>query len=898
MCYTLPPSDKLVAIVYTDATGRGWVIGRTADGMGPSPMLPEKELEMIPDLVIPVRIDNTDEDDTYGVLMFAPYKAMFLKTGNGHMEANQSTKGKGKPRPSRNKSEVKADIQASMVTIDVPYRDVAAWTQVDGKHILVGDSLGRLYLATVSMGPQFTMVCVLLGDISVPSTLSYLSNNILYVGSLSGPSQLVRIFDEIESTEGSVSRGKKKQLDDEDTHLEVVVELNKNIAPIMDATLIEIDGSGQPRIALISGDESGGWLSVVHKGASFRELAILDGCGSLENVFPLKKYFDEQTHSYLVASTTTSTYILSLADSSVSLLPQGELSGISRNETTILASNVALQGVDAAIYVTPKKVVLADLIAGRAISSWKPPKGDNTAAALDTSSSTVCIATSEGGLFSLNIQPAGEVSFKSKPHSQVSSLAISSGIVAVAFWGSNEILVLLLSELNKAAQSTIQEPSAASAVHLSNFGESQMYLIAARLDGVVVAQAITSKGELVPNSRRTVPLGAGPIHITTMTEPSGVRVIAAGKYATALSIANKRLSKYAIGCVRPKSDVLEERHFIRFHDDSTFKDLGQHKLKYSEIVTSIGVYTHERNSYILAGTAILNPGENEPLSGRIILFAQDDENMMIKFQASKDVEGGVSSIKQLGARILAGIGHGVYLYDLGKDEVTISDPVARWERGYIVQDIIVRPNMIVVSDRLRSISVIRFIERTQISEPDEDMEAEEDSTILQFETIAMDMRATDGNILTWELEDGNLESRAAFHTGEVIHKFIASTTKSAAGPRTVVIFVTNTGRIGTLSTVDDADALQLTRLEMKMGAAIKGLGGIEHAEWRAPKLLHTGTKPPPRRGVTDGDFIRKFLELNPEEAKKILSAGSAAETIGPAEEAQIRRCLDAISMGQ
>jgi hypothetical protein len=59
---------------------------------------------------------------------------------------------------------------------------------------------------------------------------------------------------------------------------------------------------------------------------------------------------------------------------------------------------------------------------------------------------------------------------------------------------------------------------------------------------------------------------------------------------------------------------------------------------------------------------------------------------------------------------------------------------------------------------------------------------------------------------------------------------LLATTKSAAGPRTVVIFVTNTGRIGTLSTVDDADALQLTRLEMKMGAAIKGLGGIEHAE--------------------------------------------------------------------
>ncbi|QRW20255.1 DNA damage-binding protein [Rhizoctonia solani] len=917
MCYTLPASDKVVAIVYTDATGRGWIIGRTADGMGPSPILPEKELEIIPDLVIPVWIENSNEDDTYGVLMFAPYKAVFLKTGTGNLDANQPTKGKGKPKPNRNKSEVKADIQASIVTIDVP------WETYN-----VGDSFGHLHLATMSMEPQFAMSCMLLGDVSVPSTLSYLSNNILYVGSLSGPSQLVRIFDEIESPEGSVSRGKKKQPDDETTHLEVIVEHNKNLAPILDATLVEIDGSGQPRIALISGDESGGWLSVVHKGASFRELAILDGLGHLENIFPLKKYFDERTHSYLVASTTTSTYILSLADSSISLLSREELSGISRSETTILASNVPLGGVDAAIHVTPQKIVLIDIITGRAISSWKPPKGDITAAALDTSSSTICVATSEGHLFSLNIQSAGllqtgEVNFKSKPHWQISSLAINAGIVAAAFWGSNEVQIFLLPGLKRVGESVIQEPSAASVVYLSNFG-----------------------GELVPNMRRVVPLGAGPVHITTVAEPSEVRVIAAGKHSMALSVVNKRLSvsslplsdvcalaavnapgighsiynlgsdtplclahheelsKYAIGCVRPRTDVLEERHFVRFHDDSTFKDLGQYKLKYSEMVTSIGVYTHGGNSYILAGTAIINPGENEPLAGRIILFGQDEENM-IKFKASKDVEGGVSSIKQLGARIIAAIGHGIYLYNLGRGEVTISDPVARWERGYIVHDIIVRPNMIVVSDRLRSVSVLRFIERTSTPESHEEIETEEDSTILQFETVAMDMHAvwptsveTDGNILTWELEDGNLEPRAAFHTGEIIHKFIASTAKSSAGPRTVAIFVTNTGRIGTLSTVDDADALQLTRLEMKLGDAIKGLGNIKHPEWRAPKLLHTGTKPPPRRGVTDGDFIKKFLELSSEEAKRILSSGSAAETIGSNEEARIRRCLDAISMEQ
>ncbi|CAE6468853.1 unnamed protein product [Rhizoctonia solani] len=988
MCYTLPSSDKLVAIVYTDFSGRGWIIGRTADGMNQSPVLPEKELDIIPEIIIPVRIENQGEDDTYGVLLFAPRKAMFIKTGTGNSngETSQSTKGKGKIKSSRNKSEVRADIQASMVTIDIPCRDVAAWTQVDGKHLVIGDSLGRLYLLAMSMEPQFTMECRFLGDTSVASTLSYLSNNILYVGSLSGPSQLVRISNEGVSEESSVSRGKKKQPDDEATYLEVITEHNENIAPIWDATLVEIDGSGQPRIAIISGDESGGWLSVVHKGASFRELAILDGLGNLENIFPLKKYFDAHEHSYLVASTTISTFILSLADSSVTLLPAGELSGMSRSGCTILASNVALQGIDTAIHVTSNNTVLVDLITGRAINSWKPPKGNITAAALDTLSSTLCLATSEGFLFSLNVQPAGfvktsEVNFKSKPHPQISSLSINTRIAAVAFWGSNEILLLSLPGLTILEQSTMEEPSAASAVHLSNFGGSQTYLVAARLDGAVVVQAIAPQGELVPDSRRVVPLGGGPIHIITTTESSDIRIIVGGKHAAALSIINKRLSisalpisdicalaavnapgigysiiyasanrlvfgqieqldklniskfnlgndtplclahhaglsNYAIGCARPKSDTSEERHFVRFLDDATFKDLGQHKLKYSEIITSIGIYSHGANSFILGGTAVITPGESEPLSGRIIIFGKDEETLMIKFQASKDVEGGVSSIKQLGERIIAAVGHGVYLYDLGKDRITINGPLAKWERGYLVHDIIVRPNMIVVSDKLRSVSILRFIERTEISDSEEETE-EEESTILQFETVAMDMHAVwptsievlpddktiiasqvDGNILTWELEDENLEPRAAFHTGEVIHRFITSTAKSGTGPRAVAIFVTSTGRIGTLSTVDDADALRLTRLEMKMNDAIKGLGGINHADWRAPKLLHTGSKPPPRRGVTDGDFIKKFLELDPGQAKNILSAGSAAESIGSTEEAQIRRCLDAISMEQ
>jgi hypothetical protein len=65
------------------------------------------------------------------------------------------------------------------------------------------------------------------------------------VGSLSAPSQLVRIPSEIPSEESNISHGKKKQPDDDTASLEILTVHNENIAPIMDATLVDVDGSGQ-----------------------------------------------------------------------------------------------------------------------------------------------------------------------------------------------------------------------------------------------------------------------------------------------------------------------------------------------------------------------------------------------------------------------------------------------------------------------------------------------------------------------------------------------------------------------------------------------------------------------------------------------------------------------------
>ncbi|KAG9075585.1 hypothetical protein FS749_012744, partial [Ceratobasidium sp. UAMH 11750] len=554
MCFTLPNENRVLAIVYTDQSGNGRLIGRTANGLDPSPLIPERELDAVPDLVISVKIGVPSQEPTFGILLISEKSVTFLNTGLEQDESEppaSTSKGKSKGK-TRSKSEVKAAIQASMMTVTVPFRDVTAWTQVDETHLLVGDSSGQLYLLAMAMGPEFTLRTILLGQVSVPSTISYLSNNIIYVGSYSAPSQLVRISEDVNMEPIPELPGKKKHtIDDtgDGGYLEIMAIHNENIAPILDAMLIDADGSAQAHIAAVSGDDSGGALHIIYRGASFRESAVLDRLPNLENLFVLKKHYAAPEHAYLAATTNTGTFLFSLSPTQLTVMTAGDLPSISRTSRTLLLTNLDLSGLDTAIHVTPNHASVIDLVTGRSIGSWNPPRGDITAAAVDTVASVVCVATSLGGLFCLGVQPGGMVKtnerhFSSKPHPQISALAIDKNTLVATFWGSNETMLLNLSELQSPRSITSTEPSAASSVLLSNFGETQMYSIIARLDGALVVQAISAEGIFLPNGRRVIPLGGGPISLTSVAAHgnTGAQVIAAGKQAVVLSIVNKRLN--------------------------------------------------------------------------------------------------------------------------------------------------------------------------------------------------------------------------------------------------------------------------------------------------------------------------------------------------------------------
>jgi DNA damage-binding protein 1 len=162
--------------------------------------------------------------------------------------------------------------------------------------------------------------------------LTYLTNQILYLGSHLGDSQLLKISNTPISSEvvsslavpsevktvsleslsyTSAKKGKARatsddmDIDDDDddhTHGRVVapkgsfitvLETYKNIAPIMDAILVDTDKSGQNQIVTCSGGANTGSLNVIRTGTDFKELAIALDLAGVSKLWSVKAMIND-----------------------------------------------------------------------------------------------------------------------------------------------------------------------------------------------------------------------------------------------------------------------------------------------------------------------------------------------------------------------------------------------------------------------------------------------------------------------------------------------------------------------------------------------------------------------------------------------------------------------------
>ncbi|EKM59045.1 uncharacterized protein PHACADRAFT_181065 [Phanerochaete carnosa HHB-10118-sp] len=284
-------------------------------------------------------------------------------------------------------------------TVKWPWSEVTAsasrWCPADDemRRFFVGDVFGRLSLLTINDDPE--LIIIPLGEISSPTTLSYLSSQVLYVGSVLGNSQLLRIspspVGDIDSDTlpipGGIHTIKPAELStlraespDEDYDMRdafdtpegrggkivnckgrFIEELTQyaNIAPIVDAVMADPDESGQPQIITCSGGANTGSLNVVRTGADFQELAVLNEIPNVTNIWPIRTSFDGPADTYVLATTLYESFVLRFDDGDSVTRIDPSATELVTNRPTIAVANIPRRTTqqNASTYINSSLVV-------------------------------------------------------------------------------------------------------------------------------------------------------------------------------------------------------------------------------------------------------------------------------------------------------------------------------------------------------------------------------------------------------------------------------------------------------------------------------------------------------------------------------------------------------------
>ena len=73
-----------------------------------------------------------------------------------------------------------------------------------------------------------------------------------------------------------------------------ILETYKNIAPVMDAILVDPDQSGQYQFVTCSGGANTGSLNVIRTGTDFKELGFASGIVDITRVWSVKSMINDQ----------------------------------------------------------------------------------------------------------------------------------------------------------------------------------------------------------------------------------------------------------------------------------------------------------------------------------------------------------------------------------------------------------------------------------------------------------------------------------------------------------------------------------------------------------------------------------------------------------------------------
>ncbi|KAF9463019.1 CPSF A subunit region-domain-containing protein [Collybia nuda] len=587
----------------------------------PSPTESIPLLVSVPPPEVEADAEEDEENFIGGVMIVGGRKVVIFEMTKGQarkkgkrrrVESNKASVDLAEVEKSKEK-EREGRKRKPRSSVEWPWGDVTAICTLDHLSLryFIGDAFGRLSMLSADHLKDQGLILIPLGETSPPTTLTYLTTQALYVGSHLGDSQVIQISQtplsnltiptlpippSIKLTSSarlgapSNVKGKGRAVDDAEEEKDCtkgsiigsegsfisVLEMHKNIAPIVDAVLADTDGSGQPQIVTCSGGANTGSLNVVRNGADFQELASIPGLTNITNVWSVREKFENSADTGILVSSLQTSHIFQLHDSgrntTLSYTQEHPTKGLTTNQPTLAFGNVAQRviGTDGkatyvnsqlVVQVTPKGALLLgyDEALGAYVrhAEWDLPGKEVVAASVNASQVLlalnggllVALSIAEGKTFKVVVWPDNSSNAEISTVSCVllDPLKRFSSYITISYWESNIVDILLLDPSGFISVSKTQKlPALVRSAFLYNFGSDRTakgndyhpYLLIGLGDGSLVSFSWKDK-QL--KDKKIISLGHAPVSLTPCQVDGKRTVFAAGNRATVLSWEKKRL---------------------------------------------------------------------------------------------------------------------------------------------------------------------------------------------------------------------------------------------------------------------------------------------------------------------------------------------------------------------
>lgn len=803
----------------------------------------------------------------------------------------------------------------------------------DGSRYVLGDDKGVLYmLALVVEGDVVkALKRETLGVTSPASALAYLDEGAIYVGSLYGDSQVVRL---------------RTEADEQGGYFDTLDTLT-NIGPIVDMCVVDLDKRGQNQVVTCSGNFHSGSLRVIRNGIGIHEQASIEMPG-IQGVWTLKDSTD--TDAVLALGFVGQTAFLALGGEE---LEGTEIPGALAQANTLHCGNAAAGHW---LQVTEASVRLINAASRQLAAEWVP--ADKKAITVCAANLTQAIVATGDTVHVFSLL-GGAITHKcsAKMAHEVACLdmtppegADASEYAAVGLWTEISVNILRLEDLKVLSSDVIGGEMIPRSIKITDF-EGQPHVLCALGDGSLIAYHLDrSNGSLAQVKK--VQLGTRPISIfrfqhgganhifacsdqpavvysnnnkllfsnVDLSEVSKMCSLNTEAFPNCLALVTKDVltigtideiqklqirtvplqdTPYRIAhhpaaaafCVLTHQEVevdgsMEVNGFVRLYHDRTFDEQGSFRLEQYELPCSVVSCTFEddASAYLCVGTAIAKASEPEPQQGRILVFKVVDSKLHLESQL--EVKGAVYSLEAFNGKLLAGINSRVVLYRWGEEAGGRRLVSLCTQKGHILAlHIKSRGDFILVGDLMSSITLLVYkpigdtLEEVATDRSPNWMSAIEiidDDTFLGCENSFNLFIARRNSGAASDEERQRLDTIADFHLGDFVNVIrpgsLAMRTKDQVDTHKCFLFGTVSGCIGTIIMLSAEEFALFKSIETQVSSTIKGIGGFSHEKWRCFKNEKKKSPDGVARGVVDGDLIEAFLEL-PRDKMEEVAAG-------------------------